>query len=118
MRLSVQEGEFFQMVQVQHHNKIEAATEDASLFAQKCRTIAVETIDYSKKSFADNAAFLKKLSGAKSIGDAFQIQSDFVKESYEAYLAQVKKAGSLYSDLGIETFKPMTEVAANALKMS
>jgi hypothetical protein len=101
------------MEQIEHHlNSTEVTTDAAFQFLQKFRTIATGTIDYSKQSLSDSAAFFEKLSGAKSIDTALKIQSDYAKESYEAFMAQARKVGSLYSDLGKEAFKPIAAVNA------
>ncbi|SFK21778.1 phasin family protein [Methylocapsa palsarum] len=101
------------MEQIEHHlNNTEIATDSAAKFIQNFRTIATEAIDYSRNSFADRAAFLEKLSNAKSIDTAFQIQSEYAKQFYAAFTAQAKKLNSLYSDLGKEAFKPIVELTA------
>jgi hypothetical protein len=101
------------MEQIEHKlNNTEVATDAAFPFVQKFRTLTTETINYSRKSFEDSTAFFEKLSGAKSIDTALKIQSDYAKESYEAFMEQAKKVGSLYSDLGKEAFKPIAAVTA------
>jgi hypothetical protein len=92
--------------------QVEAATASSASFVKSLRTIAAETTDYSKKSFEDGAAFLERLRGAKSFESAVQIQSEYAKASYEAFVAQAKKIAELYSNLAKEAFKPVEAVVA------
>jgi hypothetical protein len=70
------------------------------------QAIATEFADYSKKSFEDGSAALEKLFGAKSIEKAIEVQSDYVKTTYEGFVAETTKLGELYTDLAKETYKP------------
>jgi len=70
------------------------------------QAIATEFADYSKKSFEDGSAALEKLFGAKSLEKAIEVQSDYVKTTYEGFIAEATKLGELYTDLAKETYKP------------
>jgi len=70
------------------------------------QAIATEFADYSKKSFEDGSAALEKLFGAKTLEKAIEVQSDYVKTSYEGFVAQATKLGELYTDLAKESYKP------------
>lgn len=70
------------------------------------QAIAVEVADYSKKSFEQSTATIEKLFGAKTLDKAIEIQSDFVKTSYEGAVAEFTKVGELYTDLAKELYKP------------
>jgi hypothetical protein len=70
------------------------------------QAIAVETADYSKKSFEEGSAALEKLLGAKSFEKAIEIQTAYAKTTYEGFVAQATKLGELYADLAKESYKP------------
>ena len=93
-------------------DQISAETTSSSSFVNNLQTIAAETTDYSKKAFEDGAAFLEKLRGVKSVESAIQVQSDYAKASYDAFIAQATKVGELYSKLGKEAFKPAEALIA------
>lgn len=76
------------------------------------QAIAVEVADYSKKSFEDNSALVEKLVGAKTLDKAIEVQSAFVKSSYETYLARMTKIGELYADIAKESYKPVETALA------
>lgn len=91
---------------------VETVTNSSASFVKSLQAIGTETTDYSKKSFEDAAAFLEKLRGAKSFESAVQIQSEYAKAVYEAFIAQAKKIAELYTNLGKEAFKPVEGVVA------
>jgi hypothetical protein len=71
------------------------------------QAIATEVADYSKEAFETTAAATEKLFGAKSLEKAIEVHSDFVKTSYEGFVARSSKFGELYADLAKETYKPL-----------
>ena len=74
---------------------------------------------FAKKSFEHGTSTLEKLVGAKSLDKAIEIQTDYVKSSYEAMVAQSSKFGELYSNLAKEMVKPVeTVMAKTASKVS
>ena len=52
--------------------------------------------------------------GAKSLEKAVEVQTDFVKGSYEGFVARAGKFGALYADLAKETYKPFEGYVAKA----
>lgn len=80
------------------------------------QAIAVEMADYSKKAFEDGAAAAEKLAAAKSLDKAIEIQSDYMKSSYEGFVAQATKIGELYVDLAKDVYKPIEGAVAKATK--
>lgn len=71
------------------------------------QAIATEVADYSKEAFETTAAATEKLFGAKSLEKAIEVQSDFLKTSYEGFVARSGKFSELYADLAKETYKPL-----------
>ena len=76
------------------------------------QAIATEFADYSKKSFEEGSAAFEKLLGAKSVEKAIEIQSEYVKASYEGFVAEASKLGELYTDLAKESYKPLEGIMA------
>lgn len=93
---------------------VDAALKSFGTVSKGLQAIAVEVADYSKKSIEDNTALVEKLIGAKTIDKAIEVQSAFVKSSYETYLARVTKIGELYGDLAKEAYKPVETAIAKA----
>lgn len=82
--------------------------------AQGWQAIATETADFSKKSFENGLAHFEKLSGVKSVEAAVELQTAFVKSSYEGFVAEATKLGEMYSDLAKGAYKPYEAPVAKA----
>ncbi|MBN9271100.1 MAG: phasin family protein [Mesorhizobium sp.] len=78
------------------------------------QAIATEASDYTKKSFEAGAAAFEKLFAAKSFDKAVEIQTDYAKQSYEAFVAEATKIGDLYAELAKEAYKPFESFVAKA----
>jgi len=76
------------------------------------QAIASEVTDYSKKAFEEGTATFEKLTGAKSVEQAFEIQSDYAKKAYEGYVAEMTKIGEMYTEFAKEIYKPVEEAFA------
>jgi phasin family protein len=79
--------------------------------------LSPEFADYSKKSFEDSAAALEKLMGAKSLETAVAVQTEYLKSSYEDFVAESARIGELYADLAKEAYKPFEGVLAKTSMM-
>jgi phasin family protein len=80
-------------------------------WSKGAQAIAVEVVDYSKKSLEGSTAAWQKLMGAKTLETAMQVQSEYLKSSYEDLVAEARKLGELYVDLAKETYKPFESAA-------
>lgn len=70
------------------------------------QAIVSEYTNYSKKAFEDGTRTFEQLVGAKSVEQAVEIQSQYVKKAYEAHIAQMTKLGEMYVSLAQNAFKP------------
>jgi hypothetical protein len=96
----------FEDVQQYGKENLDATMKSFGAFSKSAQAIAVELADYSKKVFEQGTAASEKLIGAKSLEKAFEVQSEFVKSSYEGFVAEATKLGELYADLAKEAYKP------------
>ena len=71
------------------------------------QAITAEWTDYSKRSLEDGTQTLEKLMGARSVEQAFEIQTNFAKRSYEEYMHQVQKLGGMYQELARDAYRPV-----------
>jgi hypothetical protein len=78
------------------------------------QAIATEAGEYTKKSFEAGSAVVEKILSAKSLEKAIEIQSDYAKQSYEAFVAEATKIGDLYAELAKEAYKPFESIVAKA----
>ena len=77
------------------------------------QAIASEVNDYTKRSFEESTATFEKLLAAKSMDQAFEIQSSYAKRAYDEYMQQMTKIGSMYADLAKEAYRPMERIMQN-----
>jgi phasin family protein len=85
---------------------MEMAMSSLGAWTKSAQAIAAEVVDYSKKSVEDSAAAWEKLLGAKTLEKAMEVQTDYLKSSYEDFVTEATKLGELYVDLAKETYKP------------
>jgi hypothetical protein len=91
-------------------DNIDAAIKTVGAVTKSAQTIAVEAADYTKKSFEHGSATLEKLAGAKTLDKAIEIQADYLKTTYEGFVAQSTKLGDLYASFAKEVFKPYERI--------
>ena len=98
---------------------IDVAVKSYSAWTKGLQAIATEAADFSKKSFEDSVAHVEKLTSVKSVEAAFELQTNFVKSSYEGFVAEATKIGEMYADLAKNAYKPYeAPMAATAAKIS
>ena len=101
-------------VQKLGRDNMDATLKSFGAVSKSVQAIAVEMADYSKKSFEQSSAAIEKLFSAKTIEKAVEVQSDFVKSSYEGFVAEATKLGELYADLAKESYKPFESYLTKA----
>ena len=90
------------------------AMKQIGVISKGVQAIAVEVADYSKKSFEQSTATVEKLFGVKSFDKAIEVQTEYAKSAYQAFVAEATKLGELYADLAKEAYKPFETVLAKA----
>jgi hypothetical protein len=83
-------------------------------WSKNAQAIASELADYSKKSIEGSAAALEKLMSAKSLDKAMEVQNEYLRSSYEDFVAQSAKLGELYAALAKEAYKPFEGILGQA----
>jgi len=104
----------FEDMQKLGKDNMDATVASLGALSKGFQTIAVEMADYGKKVFEDGTAAAEKLLGARSLDKAVEVQSDYVKASYEQFLAQATKFGELYAGLAQEAYRPFEACIARA----
>lgn len=106
----------FEDMQKLGKENLDQAMQNFGSYSKGFQALATEMADYSKKSFEDGTSAFEKMLAAKSLDKAFEIQTDFVKSSYEGFVAQATKVGELYADLTKDAYKPFEGMVAKAGK--
>jgi phasin family protein len=76
------------------------------------QAIVAEVTDYSKTAFEDATRTFQQLVNAKSAEQVFEIQSQYAKKAYDAYIAEASKLGEMWVDLARDAYKPVERVVA------
>lgn len=97
----------FQDFQKLGQNNVDTALKLFGDWNKGWQAIAAEMTDYSKRAFEDSTATFEKLAAAKSLEQAFEIQSSFAKRAYEDYIQQLTKIGGMYTALAKDAYKPV-----------
>jgi phasin family protein len=104
----------FEDIQKLGKDNMDATMNSLGAWSKGFQAIAVEMADYTKKAFEDGTAATEKLMGVKSLDKAIEVQSEYVKSSYENFVAQATKFGELYAGLAQEAYKPFESYIAKA----
>ena len=96
----------FEELQKTSKESMTKAMESYGTMSKGLQAIAVESADFSKKSFEEGAAHMESLMAAKSLDVAIEAQTDFLKSAYEGAVSQATKIGELYTDLAKDAMKP------------
>jgi hypothetical protein len=71
------------------------------------QAIAAEVTDYSKTALEGATRAVQQLVSAKSAEQAFEIQSQYAKKAFDAYIAQVSTLAKMWVDLARDAYKPV-----------
>jgi hypothetical protein len=93
---------------------VDAAVSAFGEVNQGLQAIAAEITDYTKKAFDDGTHAFEQLLGAKSFEQVIEIQSQYAKRAYDAYMAELSKLGQMYAGLTRNAYKPVEQAAAKA----
>ena len=85
---------------------VDMAVQSANAWGKGFQTLASEAADYSKKSFESSVAAAEKLFAAGSLDKAVEVQSDYVRATYEGYVGQATKMGEIVTDMAKAAYKP------------
>ena len=98
-------------------SSVDMALTSFGAWTKGAQAIAVEVVDYSRKSAESSAAAWEKLMSAKSLEKALEVQSQYLRSSYEDFVAEATKLGELYVDLAKQAYKPIEATLAKTSGM-
>ena len=88
------------------NDTMDAGMTAAAAWTKAAQAIAVEFVDYTRKSAESSAAAWERLLGAKTLESAVEVQTEYLRSSYEDFVAQAAKFGQLYTDLARHAYRP------------
>ena|ERR1700733_646094 len=86
---------------------VEAYMKAANAAGKGAETLHNEIYAYSKQSVEDSMAAMKAVLGSKSAHEVFELQTDFAKSAFEAYVGQMTKLGEIFTSSAKETLEPI-----------
>jgi phasin family protein len=86
---------------------VEAYVRAANAAGKGVETLQNELYLFSKQSVEETLAATKAVLGAKSAHEAFEIQSDFAKSAFDAYVGQLNRVNEIMLSASKETFEPI-----------
>src|SRR5664280_1452895 len=92
----------------------DAPTSSAKTLATSIQTIATAHADYTKKAMQEGSDFFAKLTSVKEPAKVMELHSEYVKNSYETFVAEAKKISELYADFFKQTTKPLEDLIAKS----
>ena len=76
------------------------------------QAIGARVTDYSKRAFEDATRAFEQLVGAKSFERAVEIQSQYAKKAYDAWVVEASKLGEMYAAVARDAYKPVEKAVA------
>lgn len=106
----------FDEIQKTGKENMDLAMASVAAMSKGVQALALETQDYSKKAMETGSAAMEDLLAAKSLDKAVEVQSDYMKTAYEAFVGQATKVNEMVGDLAKETYKPYEGMFAKVAK--
>ena len=99
--------EDFQALSQQHADLVVKSLRDWNRVAQ---TAATEIMSFASRSFEEGASAFESMLAAKSIEEIIEIQTGFLKRTYEECVTESGKIGEIYAAQAKDAFKPLEKV--------
>jgi hypothetical protein len=85
----------------------DAAMASANTIAATIQTIATAHVEYTGRVIQDGTDFLTRLTSLQSPDQAMGLQTEFARNSYQAFVGEMKRISELYVDLLEHSCKPL-----------
>lgn len=87
---------------------VEALVEAGSIVAKGVEEIGKEVVAYSQASFDKSVAAGTALLSAKSLREVVDLQNDYAKSSFDAFVAEANRLSELSVKVANEAFAPLS----------
>jgi hypothetical protein len=82
--------------------------------SKDAQAVSAEASTYAKSVFDSGSAAMQKLLSAKSLEKALDIQTAFLKQAYEGFLAEATKMSDLYADMAKDACRPFKAIVVRS----
>jgi len=86
---------------------VEAYMKAANLAGKGVETLQSELYSFSKQSIEESLAATKAVLGSKSVHEAFEIQSDFAKTAFDAYVGRITRMSEIFASTTKDAIEPL-----------
>ncbi len=97
---------------------IDAAMRSAGELNRNGLALAEQMTKYSMKAFEEGTEMFEKLLSAKSLDEAIEIQTNYAKNAFEAYMAQLGKLTETFSKIATEAYQAPEPTKTNRTRKS
>jgi hypothetical protein len=104
----------FETMQKLGKDQLEVATQTFSAASKSAQTVAVEVADYAKRAFETGSSTFEKLLGARTMDRAIEIQTDYARTAYEAFVGHATRLGEVYANFAREAGQPLQGFVSQA----
>jgi hypothetical protein len=87
-------------------DNIDVALKSVDAVTKGMQAMAVEAVDYSKRSFDAGGVAVEKLLAVKSLDKAVAVQSEIVRSAYEDYVGQMTRMSEIVTDMAKSAYQP------------
>jgi phasin family protein len=85
----------------------EAYVKSATIAGKGIESLNSEIYSYSKGAIEESITAGKALLASKSVHEAFELQTDFAKSAFEAYVEELTKVSELFTATAKDSFAPL-----------
>ncbi|WP_182084558.1 phasin family protein [Aureimonas sp. ME7] len=86
---------------------VDNALRSLSAMTKGFQQIASETTEFTKKSYEQSTQLFEQMSQVRTLDKALEVQGDYARSAYEAWIAQASKVGEIYSEIAREAYRPL-----------
>ena len=91
-----------------HKESLNALMASAGAFSKGVEKLTAESASFSNAAFEDTAATAKAATAAKTLQEAIELNSDFMKSAVEKNLGQINKVADIWSATAKDAVEPLT----------
>lgn len=91
-----------------HKESLNALMASAGAFAKGFEKLTTEHASFSKTAYEDVVATAKAAASSKTLQEAVELNSDFVRTTVEKNLGQINKVADIWASTAKETVEPLT----------
>lgn len=93
---------------------IEAWSAAGRAAAQGVEAMVQQAAEYSRKTFEHATAAMRQLATARTANEVFQVQNDFMKGQFDAFVGEFSRMSETMLRVTSEVFEPITSKMAEA----